>query len=185
MNSLRFLPAVVLHSAVKICMSSLIIASVIWSVIAHADPSCSRVNSYWDTNLSKLIQNLDECNFQSWQKCSQAAAINYDLNEGSLFHRAKDCGLAKPLAPGADYTDYQDSDSQQCMAARDTLRKVFEDRAQARLACAAARAGGEDQQWLDSQCALHRSRMANYHTPFLKLTQSCEVNYTETVALKG
>lgn len=164
--------------AVLLTLTSLITSSV------HANQSCSRVDAYWETNLTKLRENLRECDFQHWQKCSQAAAIHYDLNTGSLFHRAKVCGLAKPGTPGADYTDHKESDSKQCLAARDTLRKVFEDRAQARLACAAARAGGEDQEWLDSQCTFYRSRMANYHMPFRSMTQSCEVNYNETIAWK-
>lgn len=171
------------NSLLRIC-STLLLTAVLAGTALAADKSCTRVNAYWETNLTKLAENLSECTFQSWQKCSQAAAIHYDLNAGSLFHRAKSCGLSKPTAPGADYTDHQASDSQQCTNARDKLRKVFEDRAQARLACAAARAGGDDQEWLDAQCSYFRSQMANYHTPFLKMTQSCEFNYRETVALK-
>lgn len=182
MNTRHFLTHLFSRTIVRVCSILILSAGPLVTTAALADQSCSRVDAYWETNFTKLAENLSECNFQSWQKCSQAAAIHYDLNTGSLFHRAQVCGLAKPEAPGADYLSYQSSDSQQCMTARDNLRKVFEDRAQARLACAAARAGGDDQEWLDSQCALYRSKMANYHIPFRAMTQSCEVNYHETVA---
>lgn len=171
-----------LRSLLKACAALLLLATTLGTAVVYADQSCSRVDAYWETNLTKLVENISECNFRSWQKCSQAAAIHYDLNIGSLFHRAQDCGLGKPETPDADYITHQDSDTQQCTAARDALRKVFEDRAQARLACAAARAGGDDQEWLDSQCTLYRSRMANYHTPFHELTQSCGIDHQETVA---
>lgn len=182
MNTRHFLTMISPRSLLKACSALLLLGTTMVAAAVYADQSCSRVDAYWETNLTKLVENLSECNFQSWHKCSQAAAINYDLNAGSLFHRAKDCGLAKPEAPGADYLSHQASDTQQCTTARDTLRKVFEDRAQARLACAAARAGGQDQEWLDSQCTHYRSKMANYHLPFRAMTQSCEIDYHETVA---
>ncbi len=161
------------------------IASALTAVsIAQADPSCHRVDAYWETNLSKLVENLSECDKSSWQKCSQAAAIHYDLNTGSLYQRAAACGLAKPEAPGIDFTDYLETDSQQCMNDRDELRHAYEIRAQARIACAAARAGGHDQEWLDSQCSYYRSQMANYHLPFRNMALSCEVNYRQVMALR-
>jgi hypothetical protein len=165
--------------------AALSIASTLLAVSsAYADPNCHRVDAYWETNFSNLVENLSECDKKSWQKCSQAAAIHYDLNSGSLFQRAQACGLIKPLAPGIDFTSYQDTDSQECMQDRDTLRAAYEIRAQARIACAAARAGGADQQWLDSQCSYYRSQMANYHTPFRNMALSCRINYREVLALR-
>ena len=184
MKSRRFVLPLFLRPLVKAIAALLLLAASMSAALVYADQSCSRVDAYWETNLTKLVENMSECTFQNWQKCSQAAAIHYDLNIGSLFHRAQDCGLSKPETPDADYITHQDTDSKQCLAARDTLRKVFENRAQARLACSAARAGGEDQEWLDSQCTLFRARMANYHTPFHKLAQSCGIDEQETVALR-
>lgn len=151
--------------------------------VSHAN-QCHRVDAYWETNVSKLVENLSECDTSSWQKCSQAAAIHYDLNNGSLHQRAQACGLAKPLTPGFDFTSYQETDSEKCMQDRDELRAAYEIRAQARIACAEARAGGDNQEWLDSQCAYYRSQMANYHTPFKNMAQSCQINYRELLALR-
>ena len=170
--------------AISLCVALGISSAIIGVTVAHADPACHRVNAYWETNLNKLAENLSECDQDSWQKCSQAAAIHYDLNAGSLFQRAQTCGLAKPEAPGIDFTAYQDTDSQQCMHDRDTLRDAYEIRAQARIACAAARAGGDNQEWLDSQCEYHRSKMSNYHLPFHNMSQSCQVNYRQMLALR-
>ena len=167
-------------TAATINLASVLIAAS----VSYADPHCHRVDAYWDTNVSKLVENLSECDKDSWQKCSQAAAIHYDLNSGSLHQRAQACGLAKPLTPGFDFTSYQETDSQQCMQDRDTLREAFEIRAQARIACAEARAGGDNQEWLDSQCSYYRSQMANYHTPFRNMSLSCRLNYRELLALR-
>ena len=81
-----------------------------------------------------------------------------------------------------DSTETESTDSHSCTSARDDLREVFETRALARMACAAAREGGDDQEWLDSQCTLFRSQMASYHLPFRNLVQSCSVDYQELVA---
>ena len=149
--------------------------------VAQAD-SCGRVNAYWQSNMVSLVQNINECGKSSWQKCSQAAAIHYDLIAGSLGQRAQKCGLATPAVPGVDYTEANISDNGQCLTARDDLREAFENRALARLACAAAREGGSDQEWLDSQCKLYRSRMSNYHLPFRTVVQHCEIGYEQQVA---
>lgn len=163
----------------------LIIACAMFAATgANADQNCNRVDAYWATNFSKLVQNLRDCDTRNWQKCSQAAAIHYDLNTGSLHQRARACGLSKPTAPGIDFTSYLETDSAQCMSDRDTLRHAFEVRAQARIACAAARVGGDDQEWLNAQCSYYRSQMANYHTPFHKMSQSCRINYREVLALR-
>ncbi len=170
--------------AASLCAALGIATAFIGASVAYADPSCHRVDAYWETNLSKLAENLSECDNKSWQKCSQAAAIHYDLNSGSLFLRAQACGLAKPEAPGVDFTAYQETDSQQCMNDRDVLRDAYEIRAQARIACAAARAGGDNQESLDAECSYFRSQMSNYHLPFHNMTQSCEVNYRRVLALR-
>ncbi len=167
-------------AAATLNLASVIVAAA----VSYADPQCHRVDAYWETNLSKLVENLGECDKKSWQKCSQAAAIHYDLNTGSLFQRAQACGLSKPITPGFDFTSYQESDSQECMQDRDALREAYEIRTQARIACAEARAGGDNQEWLDSQCAYYRSQMANYHTPFRQMSQSCQINYRELLALR-
>jgi len=113
---------------------------------------------------------------------SQAAAIHYDLIAGSLGQRAASCGLATEAVPGRDYTQAQATDSQRCSTARDDLREIFETRALARMACAAARAGGDDQEFLDSQCKLYRSQMSNYHLSFRSVAQQCDVDYKQLVA---
>lgn len=143
---------------------------------------CELVNAYWHTNMQSLLENINGCDQAAWQKCSQAAAIHYDLMEGSLGQRAAQCGLETPDVPGRDYTETESTDSHSCTSARDDLREVFETRALARMACAAAREGGDDQEWLDSQCTLFRSQMASYHLPFRNLVQSCSVDYQELVA---
>lgn len=162
--------------------SAIAAALLLISVASLAEQSCGRVNAYWETNLTKLAENLSECSSFAWHKCSQAAAIFYDLNTGSLAKRAEGCGLSKPEVPGKDYTTAASTDTQQCVVARDSLKQVFENRAQARLACAAARAGGDDQEWLDAQCTFHRSRMANYHAPFRSMAQICEIDYQRVIA---
>lgn len=185
MNTRHFLTIACSRFFAKTCPTALLLGASLVTVAAYADQTCNQVDAYWETNFMKLVENLSECNFQSWQKCSQAAAIHYDLNAGSLFHRAKDCGLSKPETPGSNYLLHQPTDTQQCTMARDELRKIFENRAQARLACAAARSGGENQEWLDSQCTMHRSKMASYHLPFRDMTQSCKIDYHETVAWRN
>jgi len=147
-----------------------------------AQDSCGRVDAYWNTNLDRLHENLNDCGLQTWQKCSQAAAIHYDLNSGSLGQRAHACGLQKPEVPGGDFTRGEKNDSTQCLTAREELRKVFEIRALARLACAAARIGGDNQEWLDAQCTHHRSQMVNYHFPFRKVVQQCNIDYNPLIA---
>lgn len=159
-------------------------AALIVSSVAYADPHCHRVDAYWNTNVSKLVENINECDKKSWQNCSQAAAIHYDLKAGSLFQRAKACGLTKSIPQAFDVTSHKDTDSTKCMHDRDTLRATYEVRSQARIACANARAGGDNQEWLDSQCAYFRSQMANYHTPFRNMAQSCQINYREVLALR-
>ncbi len=144
--------------------------------------NCGRVQSYWNTNYHSLVENINECDTNSWQSCSQAAAIHYDLISGSLGQRAESCGLQTPLVPGQDYTEPQTTDTQHCLNARDDLRGIFETRALARMACAAARAGGDDQEWLDSQCKLYRSQMTNYHLSFRTVAQQCKVDYKQLVA---
>ena len=62
----------------------LVVACGINATVAVAQDSCERVNAYWNTNLDRLNENLNDCGLQTWQKCSQAAAIHYDLNFGSL-----------------------------------------------------------------------------------------------------
>jgi len=144
--------------------------------------NCGRVSAYWLTNMQSLKQNISECDSHSWQKCSQAAAIHYDLMEGSLGQRAQSCGLPTPEVPGYDYTIPQASDGQSCLVARDNLRQIFEVRALARLACAAAREGGAQQQWLNEQCTMYRSQMSNYHLPFRSVVQHCSLDYEQLVA---
>lgn len=144
--------------------------------------NCGRVNAYWHTNMQSLVENINGCDSSSWQKCSQAAAIHYDLISGSLGQRAQSCGLSTPAVPGRDYTDPTATDTQRCLNARNNLRDIFETRALARLACAAAREGGNDQEWLDSQCKLFRSQMSNYHLSFRSVAQHCELDYEQLVA---
>ncbi|OED40717.1 hypothetical protein AB833_11720 [Chromatiales bacterium (ex Bugula neritina AB1)] len=150
---------------------------------AYADSSCTRLGAYWHTNLAKLVENTGDCNASAWHKCSQAAAIHYDLTKGSLAQRARNCGydISAPL-PGHNYMKATENDTQQCLNAREALRRVFADRAQARLACAAAREGGDNQEWLDAQCKMHRGKMANYHAPFRVLEAQCKVAYKQTLA---
>ena len=150
--------------------------------LVGAQDSCERVDAYWNTNLDRLNENLNDCGLQTWQKCSQAAAIHYDLNTGSLAQRAQACGLQKPEVPGGDFTKSEDNDTKQCLSAREELRRVFEIRALARLACAAARIGGEDQEWLDAQCTYHRSQMVNYHFPFRNVVEQCDIEYNPLIA---
>ncbi len=161
-----------------------LLLSAVLMTTAYADASCVRVDAYWDTNVEKLIENTGDCDASQWHKCSQAAAIYYDLSKGSLAQRARACDLEKSREqlPGLDYTEATDDDNQQCLNARENLRRVFSDRAQARLACAAAREGGENQEWLDAQCTLHRSRMNNYHAPFRTLEYHCELQYNQKLA---
>ena len=161
--------------------SLLVAVLALFSTHALAE-NCSKVNAYWHTNMKSLVQNISECDKFAWQKCSQAAAIHYDLIAGSLGQRAERCGMATPNVPGWDYTAPQATDNRSCLTARENLREVFETRALARLACAAAREGGDDQDWLNSQCSLYRSRMGNYHLPFRTLVQSCEVDHRQLVA---
>jgi len=170
------------YSAKIVAKSGIVVLFCAGSVIA--EPACSRVDAYWQTNFNKLVENLNECDSNRWHKCSQAAAIHYDLHSGSLAQRAEACGLSKPQIPGSSYINPTEADSQQCLKARDVLRDVFENRALARLSCAAARQGGIDQEWLDAQCALHRSQMANYHAPFRSMAKHCRLNYSEIVALR-
>lgn len=144
--------------------------------------NCGRVNAYWKTNMQSLVDNISGCDSTAWQKCSQAAAIHYDLISGSLGQRAATCGITTESVPGRDYTEPQATDSKRCLNARTDLRDIFETRALARLACAAARAGGDDQEWLDSQCKLYRSQMTNYHLSFRSVAQHCEVDYKQLVA---
>lgn len=169
-------------TTVKHSLLLLILTCSLASSIALASDSCARVDAYWNTNLDRLNENLNDCGLSTWQKCSQAAAIHYDLNTGSLAQRALACGLQKPVVPGGDFTKSTASDSSQCLTARSELRRVFEVRALARLACAAARIGGEDQQWLDAQCSYHRSQMVNYHFPFRDVVQQCNIDYNPLIA---
>ena len=61
---------------------------------APSNASCARVDAYWNTNLSTLKDNITGCTVDGlWHKCSQAAAIHYDLENGSLGQRARSCGL--------------------------------------------------------------------------------------------
>lgn len=144
--------------------------------------NCGRVNAYWNTNMVSLLENISGCDSSAWQKCSQAAAIHYDLIAGSLGQRASTCGLQTPAVPGQDYTEPQATDTRSCLSARNDLRDIFETRALARLACAAAREGGDDQEWLDSQCSIYRSQMSNYHLSFRSVAQHCELDYEQLVA---
>ena len=160
----------------------LVVACGINATVAVAQDSCERVNAYWNTNLDRLNENLNDCGLQTWQKCSQAAAIHYDLNFGSLGQRAEACGFQMPEVPGGDFTRAEANDGTQCLTARDELRRVFEIRALARLSCAAARIGGDNQEWLDAQCTKHRSQMVNYHYPFRKVVQQCEIDYNPLIA---
>jgi len=162
-------------------LAAVLSLSAIFSASAIAE-NCDRVNAYWHTNMQSLLENINGCDQSAWQKCSQAAAIHFDLNEGSLGQRAAQCGLETPTVPGWDYTETQSTDNSSCTSARDHLRDILETRALARMACAAAREGGDDQEWLDSQCTLFRSQMASYHLPFRNLVQSCSVDYREVVA---
>lgn len=132
--------------------------------------------------MQSLVENINDCDSTSWQKCSQAAAIHYDLIAGSLGQRAATCGIKTADIPGRDYSEPLATDSRRCLNARNDLRDIFETRALARLACAAARAGGDDQEWLDSQCKLYRSQMTNYHLSFRTVAQHCEVDYEQLVA---
>ena len=166
---------------VKAALLVTLTVGILASTSAIAD-NCGRVNAYWHTNMKSLLENISECDTFAWQKCSQAAAIHYDLIEGSLGQRAETCGLQTPTVPGWDYTKPQATDTNSCTVAREDLRKTFENRALARLACAAAREGGADQEFLDSQCTLYRSRMANYHLPFRTVVQHCQVDYKERLA---
>jgi len=144
--------------------------------------NCGRVNAYWHTNMQSLVENIGSCDSSSWQSCSQAAAIHYDLMFGSLGQRATSCGLQTPAVPGRDYTEPQATDTRSCLSARNDLKDIFETRALARLACAAAREGGDDQEWLDSQCKMYRSQMSNYHLSFRSVAQHCELDYEQLVA---
>lgn len=144
--------------------------------------NCGRVNAYWHTNMQSLVENIGSCDSSSWQSCSQAAAIHYDLMFGSLGQRATSCGLQTPSVPGRDYTEPQATDTRSCLNARNNLKDIFETRALARLACAAAREGGDDQEWLDSQCKMYRSQMSNYHLSFRSVAQHCELDYEQLVA---
>lgn len=166
----------------KFALIPLLFVCGIYATTVSAQESCERVDAYWNTNLDRLNENLNDCGLQTWQKCSQAAAIHYDLNTGSLAQRAQACGLQKPAVPGGDFTESEASDSSQCLTAREELRSVFEKRALARLACAAARIGGDDQEWLDAQCTFHRSQMANYHFPFRNVVQQCNIDYNPLIA---
>ena len=170
-----------LSSSKNIALAAVLSCGALFSANAIAE-NCGRVNAYWHTNMQSLVENISGCDSNAWQKCSQAAAIHFDLREGSLGQRAEQCGLTTPAVPGWDYTAPQAADSNSCLTARENLREIFETRALARMACAAAREGGDDQEWLDSQCALFRSQMSNYHLPFRTLVQSCAVDYQEVVA---
>ena len=68
---------------------------------AYAD-NCGRVNAYWHSNMQNLVQNIRECDSFAWQKCSQAAAIHYELNEGSIGQRVQQCGFNTNGVPGQD-----------------------------------------------------------------------------------
>lgn len=166
----------------KYALVPLFLACGMNAAVVSAQGSCERVDAYWNTNLDRLNENLNDCGLNTWQKCSQAAAIHYDLNTGSLAQRADACGLQKPEVPGGDFTESEEHDSRQCLTAREELRRVFEIRALARLACAAARSGGENQEWLDAQCTLHRSQMVNYHYPFRDVVQQCNIDYNQQIA---
>lgn len=144
--------------------------------------NCGRVSAYWQTNLQSLVENISSCDASKWQSCSQAAAIHYDLLHGSLGQRATSCNLQTSAVPGHDYTEPQTTDTRRCLSARTDLRDIFETRALARLACAAAREGGDDQEWLDSQCKIYRSQMTNYHLSFRNVAQHCELDYEQLVA---
>ena len=144
--------------------------------------NCGRVSAYWHTNIQSLIENIGSCDTSQWQSCSQAAAIHYDLLYGSLGQRASSCNLQTSAIPGHDYTEPQSTDTRRCLSARNDLRDIFETRALARMACAAAREGGDDQEWLDSQCKIFRSQMSNYHLSFRKVAQHCELDYEQLVA---
>ena len=144
--------------------------------------NCGRVSAYWQTNLKSLVENITSCDPSRWQSCSQAAAIHYDLMHGSLGQRATRCNLQTATVPGHDYTEPQRADTRRCLTARKDLRNIFEIRALARMACAAAREGGDNQQWLDSQCTTYRSQMSNYHLSFRTVAQHCEVDYEQKVA---
>lgn len=158
-----------------------LVTGFLFSTSAVAE-NCGRVSAYWHTNMQSLENNIAECHPSAWQKCSQAAAIHYDLIAGSLGQRAESCGLNTPPVPGLDYTAPQVSDNSSCLSAKENLRSVFEIRALARLACAAAREGGDDQEWLDSQCTLYRSQMGSYHLTFRSVAQHCELDYERWVA---
>ena len=148
---------------------------------AYAD-NCGRVNAYWHSNMQNLVQNIRECDSFAWQKCSQAAAIHYELNEGSIGQRVQQCGFNTTGVPGQDYTKVRSNDTGSCLTARNELRDIFETRALARLACAAAREGGSNQEWLDSQCKLFRAQMGNYHLTFRSVVQQCELGNDQLVA---
>jgi len=165
----------------KLLPAAALAIGLLTSAAALAE-NCGRVNSYWHTNMQSLVENINGCDLTSWQNCSQAAAIHFDLMEGSLGQRAQRCGLNTPAVPGTDYTDPLGSDSGSCIDARQSLRQIFENRALARLACAAAREGGDDQEWLNSQCEYYRSKMGNYHLQFRSVVQHCDINNEQIVA---
>ena len=151
---------------------------------APSNASCKRVDAYWNTNLSTLKDNISGCTVDGlWHKCSQAAAIHYDLENGSLGQRARSCGLLKPVVPGDDFTTPTSNDSRNCKTARYQLRSAFENRALARLACAAARIGGDNQSVLDAKCIEYRARLTNYHMPFRSVAEHCEIDYSQTYAM--
>lgn len=154
---------------------------------AAAQPNaCKRVDAYWNTNLSTLMDNINGCTVDGlWHKCSQAAAIHYDLDNGSLGQRARSCGLLKPLVPGDDFTTPAKGDTTHCKTARYQLLLAFENRALARLACAAARIGGDNQAALDAKCIKQRKRLTNYHAPFRSVAKHCELDYSQTYAMSS
>jgi hypothetical protein len=148
---------------------------------APSNASCARVDAYWNTNLSTLKDNITGCTVDGlWHKCSQAAAIHYDLENGSLGQRARSCGLLKPIVPGDDFTTPTSDDSTHCKTARYQLRSAFENRALARLACAAARIGGDNQEALNAKCIEYRARLTNYHAPFRSVAKHCQLDYEQT-----
>lgn len=131
-----------------------------------------------------LLDNMSGCTVGGlWHKCSQAAAIHYDLAAGSLGQRARSCGLQKPIVPGDDFTTPTKTDNGSCRNARDELLSAFENRAMARLACAAARVGGADQAVLDAKCIELRSRLSSYHAPFRSVAKHCQIDYERTYAM--
>jgi len=165
-------------------LAAVAFAVCVSATAGQSGQSCQRVDAYWNTNFHKLKANISGCEQDKlWHKCSQAAAIHYDLGKGSLGQRARSCGLAKPSLPGSNHTTPGSSDSRSCKAARKDLQSAFENRAMARLACAAARNGGSNQAKLDAACIKFRARITSFHAPFRSVAKHCELNFPLTYAM--